>query len=122
MIHLFGKNIDSNYRISRSLSAVYGIGKHRINEICSYLGIQDSNKLHELSDAQISKMCRFVEQHYLVESELRKNQTYAIKRLLDIKSYRGMRHAFGLPLRGQRTHTNSRTQKALSKRRHVKTV
>ena len=120
MIHLFGINIDSNKKIPSALKSVYGIGDIRVNEVCSYMGINKKLKLNDLSEAQISKMCRYIEQNYLIESELRKNQNYDIKRLLDIKSYRGLRHASGLPLRGQRTHTNAKTQKMLSRGRGLK--
>lgn len=122
MIHLFGVNIDSNKKIPFALRCVHGIGNARVDEICSHMGINSKNKLGDLSESQISKMCRYIEQKYLIEGELRKNQNNNIKRLLGIKSYRGLRHASGLPLRGQRTHTNAKTQKKLAKRRGIRVL
>lgn len=122
MIHFLGINIDANKDLPHALSSVYGIGNSRINEICAYLGVSKKLKFYELNETQLSKMSRIIEQHYLIESELRKHQTYNLKRLLDVKSYRGLRHVNGLPVRGQRTHTNAKTQKSLSKRRNIKNV
>lgn len=122
MVHIFGITMNANKRLPYALQAVYGLGNKRVSDICSYMGISEKLRISDLSDAQISKMCRFIEQSYLIETELRKNQSYNLKRLLDIKSYRGLRHVHGLPVRGQRTHTNAKTQKALSKRRGIKNI
>lgn len=122
MVHIFGITMNANKRLPYALRSIYGLGGKRVSDICSYMGISEKLKITDLSDAQISKMCRFIEQSYLIETELRKNQSYNLKRLLDIKSYRGLRHVHGLPVRGQRTHTNAKTQKALSKRRGIKNI
>lgn len=122
MVHLFGINIDSNKKVPFALKSVYGLGDKHVQDVCAFLGINNKLLLSDLTEAQISKMCRYVEQHYLIEGELRKNLNYNIKRLLDIKSYRGIRHANGLPVRGQRTHANAKTQKALSKKRNIKAL
>nr|YP_007890565.1 ribosomal protein S13 [Histiona aroides]AGH24059.1 ribosomal protein S13 [Histiona aroides] len=122
MVHIFGITMNANKRLPYALRSIYGLGDKRVSDICSYMGISEKLKITDLSDAQISKMCRFIEQSYLIETELRKNQSYNLKRLLDIKSYRGLRHVHGLPVRGQRTHTNAKTQKALSKRRGIKNI
>lgn len=122
MIHLFGINIDSNKKIPSALKTVYGLGDQKVRELCSYMGLSKKLKLSDLNESQISKLCHYIEENFLIESELRKNQTYNIKRLLDIKSYRGLRHAHGLPVHGQRTHSNGKTQKSLSKRRGIKVL
>ncbi len=122
MIHIFGITMDPNKKIPYALKAIYGLGNKRVEEICAYMGINNKTKITTLNDGQISKMCRFIEQNYLIETELRKNISYNLKRLLDIKSYRGLRHVHGLPVNGQRTHTNAKTQKALSKRRGIKNI
>nr|NP_044770.1 ribosomal protein S13 [Reclinomonas americana]AAD11885.1 ribosomal protein S13 [Reclinomonas americana] len=122
MIHLFGININSNKKIPFALKAIYGLGNKKVDELCSYMGLNPKLKMSDLNESQISKLCHYIEENFLIESELRKNQTYNIKRLLDIKSYRGLRHAYGLPVHGQRTHTNAKTQKSLSKRRNIKAL
>jgi len=122
MIHIFGINIDSNQKIPFALKKIYGLGDKKVSELCSYMGMSKNLKLNDLNESQISKLCHYIEENFLIESELRKNQTYNIKRLLDIKSYRGLRHAHGLPVHGQRTHTNAKTQKSLSKRRGIKVL
>ena len=122
MVHLFGVNIDANKRLPAALQMIYGISDRHVDAVCAFMGINKSLKLGDLTETQVSKMCRYIEQHYLIEGELRKNLNYNIKRLVDIKSYRGLRHVNGLPVRGQRTHTNAKTQKQLAKKRSIKVL
>jgi small subunit ribosomal protein S13 len=120
MLHIFGVNIPSNKSTHIALTSIYGIGKQRALLICKSLGISHEYPINQLNEAMVYKLCRLIEQEYAIETELRKNQNFNIKRLLDIKSYRGLRHAYGLPVNGQRTHTNARTQKALAQKRGFK--
>lgn len=116
MLFLYGANLRDSKKLHYALTNIRGIGLHTSNKICDHLGFGNHFYVYELTDAQISKICQYIEENLLIEGDLRKDVYLNISRLVSISSYRGLRHAQGLPLRGQRTHTNGRTQKKLSKR------
>jgi small subunit ribosomal protein S13 len=109
-VRISGVILPPNKHIQIALQSVYGIGKHRATDICKKVGIESSVKVIELKDEQLSLIQEAVNQ-YEVEGDLRRRIAMDIKRLVDIKCYRGIRHKKGLPVRGQRTHTNARTRK-----------
>jgi len=106
-----GVNIPSNKRVVIALRYVYGIGPSTAQAICSKLGIPDAKRVNELSDDEIVKIRELIDGEHRVEGDLRRETAMNIKRLMDLGCYRGLRHRRGLPVRGQRTHTNARTRK-----------
>lgn len=116
MAYIFGVTLGSNKKVLYALPKLFGINKSASLSICSQIGITEHCKIGQLNDFQISKICKIIEQNYLFESDLRKDIMFNIKRLTDIGAYRGYRHSYGLPVRGQRTHTNAQTQKVLSRK------
>ena len=116
MLYLYGANLPADKKLRHVLTFIYGIGHHSANKICNQLGLGKEFLVRELTDSQISKICQIIEKNYLIEGDLRKEINLNINRLVNISSYRGLRHISGLPLRGQRTHTNGQTQKRLAKR------
>ncbi|AMM82386.1 MULTISPECIES: 30S ribosomal protein S13 [Pasteurella] len=110
MARIAGINIPDHKHTVIALTAIYGIGKTRAQEICAATGIAEDVKISELSEEQIDKLRDEVGK-FTVEGDLRREVTLNIKRLLDLGCYRGLRHRRGLPVRGQRTKTNARTRK-----------
>lgn len=110
MARIAGINIPPHQHTEIGLTAIYGIGRTRARKICEACGIAYSKKVKDLTDADLEKIRDQVAQ-YTIEGDLRRETTMNIKRLMDIGSYRGIRHRRGLPVRGQRTHTNARTKK-----------
>jgi len=106
-----GVNIPANKRVVISLRYIYGIGPAKAREICTRLGIPESKRVNELSDEEIIRIRELIDREYKVEGDLRREVAMNIKRLMDLGCYRGLRHRRGLPVRGQRTHTNARTRK-----------
>jgi small subunit ribosomal protein S13 len=106
-----GVNIPDNKRVQISLRYIYGIGPKNAAEICEKLGIPDERRVNQLSDEEILKIREMLDRDYRVEGDLRREVAMNIKRLMDMACYRGLRHRRGLPVRGQRTHTNARTRK-----------
>ncbi|HEX7389946.1 MAG TPA: 30S ribosomal protein S13 [Acidiphilium sp.] len=111
MARIAGVNIPSNKRVLISLRYIYGIGPTKAQSICSTLGIPDEKRVNQLSDDEILKIRELIDRDYRVEGDLRRELAMNIKRLVDLGCYRGLRHRKGLPVRGQRTHTNARTRK-----------
>ncbi|MEE8657447.1 30S ribosomal protein S13 [Acetobacteraceae bacterium EV16G] len=111
MARIAGVNIPTTKRVVIGLSYVYGIGPSTARKICSRLGIADAKRVNELSDDEILKVRELIDSEYRVEGDLRRETAMNIKRLMDLGCYRGLRHRRGLPVRGQRTHTNARTRK-----------
>ena len=109
MPRIAGVNIPDNKRIEIALTYIYGIGKTLSNKILNEAGIEPSIRANKLSSGQVNTLKEIVEKKYKVEGDLRRERTLNIKRLKDINSYRGIRHIRGLPVRGQRTKTNTRT-------------
>ena len=111
MARIAGVNIPSNKRVLISLRYIYGIGPAKARDICAALGIADDKRVSQLSDDEILKIRELVDRDYRVEGDLRREVAMNVKRLVDLGCYRGLRHRKGLPVRGQRTHTNARTRK-----------
>jgi small subunit ribosomal protein S13 len=106
-----GVNIPTNKRVQISLRYIYGIGPKNAVEICSKLGIPEDRRVNQLTDEEILRIRELIDREYRVEGDLRREVAMNIKRLMDMACYRGLRHRRGLPVRGQRTHTNARTRK-----------
>jgi small subunit ribosomal protein S13 len=94
-----------------ALTYIHGIGRRTAREICERIGITRQRRVHELSDAEVFRLREVIDRDYQVEGDLRREVAMNIKRLMDLGCYRGLRHRRGLPVRGQRTHTNARTRK-----------
>jgi small subunit ribosomal protein S13 len=106
-----GVNIPTEKRVETSLTYIYGIGPKKAKEICKALGFATSKRTKDLTDADVINIRNYIEKHLKVEGDVRKETAMNIKRLQDLKSYRGLRHRNRLPVRGQRTRTNARTRK-----------
>ena len=111
MARIAGVNIPTNKRVVISLRYIYGIGPVKAQEICTALAIPDDRRVNQLSDDEILRLRELIDKDYRVEGDLRREVAMNIKRLMDLGCYRGLRHRKGLPVRGQRTHTNARTRK-----------
>lgn len=111
MARIAGVNIPTQKRVIIALTYIFGIGNVKAKEIVSKLGIDEKKRVNELSDQDILKIREAIDADYLVEGDLRRETSMNIKRLMDLGCYRGLRHRKGLPVRGQRTHTNARTRK-----------
>lgn len=110
MARIAGINIPVNKHAVIALTAIYGIGRTRARDICAAAGIQPTTKIKDLQDAQVETLRTEVAK-FTVEGDLRREVSMSIKRLMDLGTYRGLRHRRGLPVRGQRTRTNARTRK-----------
>jgi small subunit ribosomal protein S13 len=106
-----GVNIPTNKRVVIALRYIYGIGATKAQEICTKVGIPDAKRVNQLSDDEVLRIREVIDRDYEVEGDLRRTIAMNIKRLMDLGTYRGLRHRKGLPVRGQRTHTNARTRK-----------
>lgn len=115
MPRLIGVDIPDNKRLEISLMYIYGIGRRLSNEIIVRLGLDPNMRANKLSQDDIARLNTLLQAEYVVEGDLRRQVQNNIKRLISIHSYRGMRHRVGLPARGQRTRTNSRTRKGRRK-------
>ncbi len=115
MARIAGVNIPTQKRVVIALQYIHGIGPKIAKEICAKVGIPDERRVNELSDGDVLQIRETVDRDYVVEGDLRRNVAMNIKRLMDLGSYRGLRHRRGLPVRGQRTHTNARTRKGKAK-------
>lgn len=111
MPRIAGIDIPKNKRIEIALTYIFGIGNHTSKNILTKAGIDFNTRTKDLTDEEIAKIVEIIESDLLVEGELRKEVKLNIKRLMDIKCYRGLRHRKGLPVRGQKTKTNARTRK-----------
>jgi small subunit ribosomal protein S13 len=111
MARIAGVDLPANKRIEIGLTYIYGIGRPQANNILAAAGVSVDTKVRELNDDEVNKIRKVIEEQYRVEGDLRKEISFNIKRLMEIGSYRGLRHRRGLPTRGQRTHTNARTRK-----------
>lgn len=115
MVRVVGVDIPDNKRLEISLMYIFGVGKTLSNEICQKLNLDRDMRAHKLSQDDIARINGLLQSAYIVEGDLRRQIQNNIKRLVTIHSYRGMRHRLGLPVRGQRTRTNSRTRKGKRK-------
>jgi len=111
MARIAGVNIPQNKLVKIGLTYIYGIGDKFSKQICSALEISNSKRVNELTDDQILKIREYIDQNFKVEGDLRREYSLNIKRLIDLASYRGLRHKKKLPVRGQRTRCNARTRK-----------
>ncbi len=111
MARIAGVNIPSNKRVVIALRYIYGIGPAKAQSICTTLAIAAERRVNELSDDEVLKIRELIDREFRVEGDLRRELAMNIKRLMDLGCYRGLRHRRGLPVRGQRTHTNARTRK-----------
>jgi len=110
-----GVNIPTNKRVIIALQYIHGIGAKHAEEIVKKVGIEDARRVNQLSDAEVLQIRETIDRDYTVEGDLRREVSMNIKRLMDLACYRGLRHRKGLPVRGQRTHTNARTRKGPAK-------
>jgi small subunit ribosomal protein S13 len=110
-----GVNIPTNKRTIVALQYIHGIGPRKAREIMDKVGIPDSRRVSQLTDQEVLQIREVIDRDYVVEGDLRREVSMNIKRLMDLGCYRGLRHRRGLPVRGQRTHTNARTRKGPAK-------
>ncbi len=115
MARIAGVNIPTNKRVTIALRYIHGIGPAKAQEICDKVGIAAERRVQDLSDAEVIQVREAIDANYVVEGDLRREVSMNIKRLMDLGCYRGLRHRRGLPVRGQRTHTNARTRKGPAK-------
>ncbi len=111
MARIAGVDLPRDKRVEIGLTYIYGIGRSVAQKILSDTGVNPDLRIRDLSDAYVNRLRQVIERDYRVEGALRTEVAMNIKRLMDIGSYRGIRHRRGLPVRGQRTHTNARTKK-----------
>jgi small subunit ribosomal protein S13 len=110
-----GVNIPTNKRVVIALQYIHGIGPQKANEIMAKIEIPDERRVSQLTDQEVLQIREMIDRDYMVEGDLRREVSMNIKRLMDLGCYRGLRHRRGLPVRGQRTHTNARTRKGPAK-------
>ncbi|BDD77345.1 ribosomal protein S13 (mitochondrion) [Marchantia polymorpha subsp. ruderalis] len=113
MSYILGTNLNSNKQVKIALTRIFGIGPKKAIQVCDQLGLSDTIKVNKLTKYQFDQILKIISQNYLVDSELKRVIQRDIKRLISIGCYRGFRHNAGLPLRGQRTHTNAKTCRKL---------
>ena len=115
MARIAGINIPTGKRVIIALTYIHGIGRKTAMDIADKLGIDHARRVSELSDEEVLRIRETIDADHQVEGDLRRDTAMNIKRLQDLRSYRGLRHRAGLPVRGQRTHTNARTRKGKAK-------
>ena len=115
MARIAGVNIPTAKRVVIALQYIHGIGPKFASEILGKVGVDESKRVNDLSDAEVLQIREVIDRDYVVEGDLRRETAMNIKRLMDLGCYRGLRHRRGLPVRGQRTHTNARTRKGPAK-------
>ena len=111
MARIAGVNIPTQKRVLIGLSYIHGIGRTKARQICEKVGIPDARRVNQLTEDEIVRIREVIDRDYRVEGDLRREVAMNIKRLMDLGCYRGLRHRKGLPVHGQRTHTNARTRK-----------
>ena len=115
MARIAGVNIPTNKRVEVALTYIHGIGDTFSRQICEKVSIPAERRVSQLTESEISQIREVIDRDYVVEGDLRREVAMNIKRLMDLGCYRGLRHRRGLPVRGQRTHTNARTRKGPAK-------
>jgi len=115
MARIAGVNIPTNKRVEIALTYIHGIGRTKAKEITTKLGIEPQRRVQDLTDQEVLHIREMIDADFTVEGDLRREVAMNIKRLMDLASYRGLRHRRGLPVRVQRTHTNARTRKGKAK-------
>ncbi len=115
MARIAGVNIPTNKRVVIALQYIHGIGAAKAQEIVEKVSVAPERRVNQLSDSEVLAIREAIDRDYMVEGDLRRETAMNIKRLMDLGCYRGLRHRRGLPVRGQRTHTNARTRKGPAK-------
>lgn len=115
MARIAGVNIPTAKRVEIALTYIHGIGRTKAKQICGFVGIPFERRVSDLTDDEVLRIRETIDRDYQVEGDLRREVAMNIKRLMDLGCYRGLRHRRGLPVRGQRTHTNARTRKGPAK-------
>jgi len=115
LARIAGVNIPTNKRVVIALQYIHGIGPKSAKDIVGKVGIEDARRVNQLTDAEVLQIREAIDKDFTVEGDLRRETSVNIKRLMDLACYRGLRHRKGLPVRGQRTHTNARTRKGPAK-------
>ena len=115
MARIAGVNLPTNKRVVIALQYIHGVGQKIAKDIVTKLNLPAERRVSQLTDAEVLQIREIIDQDYLVEGDLRRETSMNIKRLMDLGCYRGLRHRKGLPVRGQRTHTNARTRKGPAK-------
>ena len=115
MARIAGVDIPREKRLEISLTYIYGIGRTTSNKVCTATGISPDTRVRDLTDEEVTKLRSWIDANLKVEGDLRRDVSQDIKRKIEIGSYQGLRHRRGLPVRGQRTHTNARTRKGPKK-------
>jgi small subunit ribosomal protein S13 len=115
LARIAGVNIPTNKRVEVALTYIHGIGDTFARQICEKVSIPRERRVSQLTESEIIQIREVIDQGYAVEGDLRRDVAMNIKRLMDLGCYRGLRHRRGLPVRGQRTHTNARTRKGPAK-------
>jgi small subunit ribosomal protein S13 len=111
LARIFGVDLPREKRVEIGLTYIYGIGRTTASKLCAETGVDPSTRVKDLTEDEVTKLRDAIDGKILVEGDLRREQGQNIKRLMEIGCYRGLRHRKGLPVRGQRTHTNARTRK-----------
>lgn len=115
MARIAGVNIPTQKRVPIALQYIHGIGQKFARDICEKVGIPPDRRVNQLTDAEVLQIRETIDRDFMVEGDLRRDTAMNIKRLMDLGCYRGLRHRRGLPVHGQRTHTNARTRKGPAK-------
>ena len=115
MARIASVNLPNQKRLEIGLTYIFGVGQPTAQKICAALGLSPDTKVRDLTEDEVAKLRDYIDEHFQVEGDLRRERTQAIKRLQEIGSYRGLRHRRNLPARGQRTKTNARTRKGPKK-------
>ncbi|MGK2921258.1 MAG: 30S ribosomal protein S13 [Methyloceanibacter sp.] len=115
MARIAGVNIPTNKRVEVALTYIHGIGDTYAKEICGKISIPFERRVNQLTESEVIQIREVIDRDYVVEGDLRREVSMNIKRLMDLGCYRGLRHRRGLPVHGQRTHTNARTRKGPAK-------
>ena len=115
MARIAGVNIPTNKRVEIALCYIHGIGPAKAKEICEKVSLSSERRVSDLTDSEVLQIREVIDTDHMVEGDLRRDVAVNIKRLMDLGNYRGLRHRRGLPVRGQRTHTNARTRKGPAK-------
>ena len=111
MARIFGVELPREKRVEIGLTYIYGIGRTTASKLCAQTGVDPSTRVKDLTEDEVTRLRDAIDGNIMVEGDLRREQSQNIKRLMEIGCYRGLRHRKGLPVRGQRTHTNARTRK-----------
>ncbi len=120
MVYIYNTNLKNDKKVRRALCEIYGLGKTLSNQICDQLGFSENYKIKSLTNFQIQQLSQIITQNFLIGGEKRRDVRNNLKRLISIGCYRGFRHNIGLPVQGQRTHTNARTAKRICDRASTK--